>query len=412
MKKNLVIVGAGFAGINTYQSLPRSVKRACNITIIDKHNYFLFTPLMHEVAACALDSHNVVEPFENIVGSEVTLLQDEVTAFDHSAHVVRLKNNEDVSYDILVLALGSQTNFFNTQGAQEKSFILKDLHDTQVLRDHFINRFHEASLMESAEERKKHLHTVIVGGGPTGVELAGEASELFFHTFRKQYEGAFNTNEDARITLVNASSSLLQPFSPGSQYYAQRTLKDKGVEVMNNVRVTEINEEGIVTADGEIISTSTIVWAAGVMPQNIDCPPAVEKESNRIKVTKTLQLEDHDHVFVLGDMALAETEDGRGYPMLAQVAKQQGIQTAQNIKRLLNGEELKEFNFFEKGKLVSLGQWHAIAEIGSFHIHGPLAWLMWRAIYLVTFNSWNKRFKISMNWISNIFGQRDTTKLD
>lgn len=410
MKKNLVIVGAGFAGINTYKSLPSSVKKQCNITIIDKHNYFLFTPLLHEVATGALDNHHVVEPIENIVGSEVIVIQDIVTAFDHESQTVRLKNHDDIQYDILVLALGSQTNFFGTEGAQEKSFILKDLADAEALRNHFITRFQEASLMAS-EERKKHLSVAIVGGGPTGVELAAETAELFFHTFKKQYEGAFDATE-ASITLVNASASLLQPFSPGSQYYSQRVLREKGITVHNNVMVTKITDDGLVTADGETIHASTVIWTAGVLPQDIDCPPSVVKERNRIHVTETLQLSTHENVFVLGDMALVDTEDNRGYPMLAQVAQQQGKQTAKNIERLLKSEKLIEFTYQEKGKLASLGQWHAIAEIGSVHLRGGFAWFVWRTVYLINFVSWNKRFKIMMDWTSNLFTARDTTKLN
>ena len=339
MKKNLVIVGAGFAGINTYKSLPYSVKKQCNITIIDKHNYFLFTPLLHEVATGALDNHHVVEPIGNIVGSEVTFIQDVITSFDHSAQTISLSQGEDMEYDILVLAIGSQTNFFGTQGAEEKSFVLKNLKDAQNIRDNFITRFQEASMMKTKEERKEHLSTVIVGGGPTGVELAGEAAELFFHTFKKQYAGSFDASE-AEITLVNAGTALLQHFSSGSQYYSQRVLRDKGVTVLNDVRVTEITQEGVVTSEGETITAGTVVWAAGVTPQDISCHSSIEKDRNRIRVEKTLQLVGHKNVFVLGDMALVETESLIGYTMLAQVAKQQGVQTARNIERLLNDEIL------------------------------------------------------------------------
>lgn len=411
MKKNLVIVGAGFAGINTYKSLSRSVKKQCNITIIDKHNYFLFTPLLHEVATGSLDGHHIVEPIENIVGTEVTVIQDTVTALDHEAQVLRLKNQEDVPYDILVLALGSQTNFFGTEGAQEKSFILKDLKSAEVLRNHFITRFQEVSMMDDSEERKNHLSTVIVGGGPTGVELAGETAELFFHTFKKQYEGSFDAQE-ATITLLNASASLLQPFSSGSQYYSQRVLREKGVIVQNNVMVTKITDEGILTADGELIPAATVIWTAGVMPQDIDCPPSVKKERNRIHVKETLQLSDHENVFVLGDMALVDTEHEKGYPMLAQVAVQQGKQTARNIARLLKEQPLATFVYTERGKLASLGQWHAIAEVEPLHLRGAFAWFVWRTVYLFNFASWNKRIKIMVDWTSNLFAPRDTTRID
>ena len=410
MKKQILIVGGGFAGINTYKSLAQSVKDNYHITLVDKHNYFLFTPLLHEVATGALDAHHVVEPLEKILGDGVRFIQDTIVAFDHELQVVTLEKHDPLNYDIAVLALGSKTNFFDTPGAQKESFILKDLADAQKLRDHFISVFQEASVTKDKAEQKRLLRTVIVGGGPTGVELAGEAAELFFDTFKKYYRGTMDAGI-AKLTIVNGGESLLRPFSASSQKYAQRVLEKKGVEVVNNVRVTEVNEEGAITANGDLIPANTIVWAAGVMPQVVNSPVAMNHDRHRLNVTDTLQLETHKNVFALGDMALAPTEDARGYPMLAQVAKQQGVQTGKNIARLIQEEKLKPFIYKEKGKLASLGQWHAIAEMGKLKLHGPLAWFMWRTIYLINFSSWNKRFKIIVDWTSNLFSPRDVTKI-
>jgi NADH dehydrogenase len=410
MKKNLVIVGGGFAGVYTYQSLPAIVKKHYSITVIDQHNYFLFTPLLHEVATGSLDTNHVVEPLEKILGPEVRFVQDTVIAFDHENNIITLQDSEPINYDIAVIALGSQTNFFETPGAQEKSFVLKTLSDAQRIKDHFIENFKTASMMSSKEDRIAQLSTVIIGGGPTGVELAGETAELFYDTFARYYEGSFDANE-AQIYLVNRGDALLKSYAPSSQYYAQKVLREKGVKVINNTGVVEVSDAGAHTKDGDIIAASTIIWAAGVKPQVVDSVTPKDHDRHRLKVSETLQMKNHPNVFVLGDMALAPTGDERGYPMLAQVAKQQGIQTAQNIGRMIQGEELKAFSYTERGKLASLGKWHAIAEVGKVKIHGPLSWFLWRSIYLVNFASWNKRFKIALDWTLNFFSKRDITKL-
>lgn len=411
MKKELVIVGGGFAGIYTYTSLPRWVKQNYRVTLIDQNNYFLFTPLLHEVATGGLNVHHVVDPFEKILDAEARIITDTVVGFDPANKNISLERHDSVSYDVMVMALGSQTNFFNTQGACDHCFTLKNLKEAQALKDHFIDVFQQASMIDNQEKRKELLSTVVIGGGPTGVELAAEIAEMFFITFQEFYRGNFNVKEDASITLLNAGPSLLSPFSSGSQYYAKKTLEEKGVKVKNRVRVTEVKEGNILSQEDDTIPAYTTVWTAGVTPQTVGCPEYIDKEGNGLKVSETLQLEDYPEVFILGDMALVPTEDKRGYPMLAQVAKQQGVQTAKNIERFTKGETLEPFVYRSRGNLASLGNWHAVAEFGGFTLYGPLAWFIWRTVYLVNFASWTKRIKIMVDWTINLFSKRDLTKV-
>lgn len=410
MKKDLVIVGGGFAGIATYRSLPRSVYQHYRITIIDKHNYFLFTPLLHEVATGSLEAQHVVESYEQILRPGDRIIESEVQGFDFENQMIRFNEREPMSYDIAVVALGSTTNFFGTPGAQEHSFLLKDLGDAQKLRNHFIDMFKRASEVDSETEQKEILSTLIIGGGPTGVELAAETAELFFHTFKNYYEGTMDISH-ASLTLVNAGESLLSPFSPASQYYAQKILREKGVTVLNKTFVKEVYEDSVLTGSDTTIKANTIVWAAGVDVQALETSSHLERKKNRVSVTNTLQLEHHDNVFFLGDMASVSGTGERGLPMLAQVAKQQGECTGKNIARLIDDQPLHKFVFKRKGSLASLGRFQAIAEINGINFYGPLAWFIWRTVYLINFNSWSKRCKIMVDWTINLFSKRDISKI-
>jgi NADH dehydrogenase len=375
MKENLVILGGGFAGVHTLESLPSWVKRQYNVILIDQNDHFLFTPLLHEVATNILAAADVTRPFNNLIGSDVQFIQAKVTNINYQQKIISLDGHEPVAYSMVVMGLGAQTNYFNTKGAEEYTMVLKNLAGALEIKEKLTTASQPVSLL-------------VIGGGPTGVELVSEAVDFL-------KKNALNHS----VTLVNGGDSLLKALSPVSQRYAQKVLEQKGVVVLNNTRVTEVTETGVVTAEGEHITASLMVWAAGVMPQVVDGEPEVKHYRNRLSVSNTLQLSDYPEVFVLGDMAFAPTEDQRGYPMLAQVAKQQGVHTAQNIVRLVKGKTLKPFVFKQRGSLASLGRGHAIVEMKNVVVHRFIAWVLWKAIYLVTFNSWRNRFTILKRYL-------------
>jgi NADH dehydrogenase len=406
MKKNLVIVGGGFAGIAAYQSIPQSVRKHYTITLVDQHNYFLFTPLLHEVATGSLEAQHVVEAYEQILNKQDLYIQATVTDIDCENQRIHFEEKGPMDYDILVLGLGSTTNFFNIPGAQEYSYVLKNLDDAKAIRRRFIELFKKASTIDSKEDREQLLSVAIVGGGPTGVEIAAETADLFFNTFKTYYEGTIDINE-ASITLVNASPSLLGPYSAASQYYAQKTLVEKGIVVRNNTRVQEVHKGSLEIGDEEYIEASTIIWAGGVAIEHFSEHPLLKRMNNRIVVNEHLQVDTFDNIFVLGDMSFVEGTGKRGLPMLAQVAQQQGNLTGKNIARYIDGEELIPFTFKQKGILASLGRFKAIAEFNGINIYGGLAWFIWRTVYLINFNSWSKRLKIMVDWTVNLFSKRD-----
>ncbi len=407
-KKEIVILGAGFAGIATYLSLPKSVRKNHNITIINRENYFLFTPLIHELATGALNAYHVTEPIRSLIDSDTRFIQSTVTSIDIEGKEISLSLGK-IPYDILVIALGSTTNFFNTIGAEKYAYTLKSLDDAKKLRNHFLDTFEAASLEADSSKRKEMLNFIIVGGGPTSVELAAEAAELFFDTFHEYYKNFINFDEIS-LSLINSGENLLQPFRKKFQKYAKHTLIKKQVKIVNNTRVSEITADGVVTADGKKIAAKTVVWAAGVMAYSLQCPLHLKEVKGCLMVNDYLQISHYKDVFVLGDMAHVQTTDGRGLPMLAQVAKQQGIIAGKNIGRLVSGKKLKKFKYKSRGNLVSLGQWHAIADLHLISFTGNFAWFVWRTIYLHNFASWRKRLKITLDWTINLFSERDITR--
>ncbi|MCI5051330.1 MAG: NAD(P)/FAD-dependent oxidoreductase [Candidatus Pacebacteria bacterium] len=408
-KQHLVILGGGFAGLHTYTSLPQSVKKQSTITIIDKNNHFLFTPLLPEVAGSSLHPHNIALPIKDVLGKEAKFIQDSVESVNVREKTVRLSDGQNLKYDMLVSALGANTFFYGTPGAEEHALTFKSLEDAKALRNRCIDIFQEASELESQEERQKLLSFIIIGAGPTGVEVVTEIAELIFGTLSSKYKNI--SLEDISITLINSGDRVLQMFDEKLSHYAQKSLSKEHIQLLNNIRVTEIKKDSVMTNDGNEIFANTILWTAGVSAIDLNCACGTfKKERGRIHVQKDLSLEDYEHTFILGDMALYPTEDGRGLPMTAQVARQQGIHTAKNIARILKGQSTEVFVYKEKGLLASLGSFNAIGQIKGIHFKGASAWIMWRAVYLMLFNSWKKRFEIMGIWFKNLFSKRDITR--
>ena len=369
----------------------------------------MFTPLLPEVATGGLDQHNVVEPIRDIVHQDIEFIQSGVQSIFPDQKKITLENKKDIFYDALVLALGSETFFFNTPGAKEHSYILKSLDDAVVIRNRFIDIFEQASQESDLKRRRELLTFIIVGGGPTGVELTGEAAGLFFDTLDKQYKNI--NRKDISITLINAASSLISIFDERLQKYAQKSLSQVGVNILNNTLVTEIDENGLIIKNGERINAATVIWAAGVVAKKVQCHGSEFKlESGKICTYETLQSHDYENIFVVGDMAHVSTPDGRGYPMTAQVAKQQGLVVGKNIINFLEGKNLKNFVYEEKGLLASLGTFDAVAQVKGFTFTGIFAWFIWRTVYLFNFASHQKRAKILFDWTIGLFTGRDTTR--
>lgn len=406
LNPHLVILGAGFGGTHTYTSLPTWLKNKIKITVIDKNNHFLFTPLLPELAGSSLKASDISIELSDIFDSSVDIIQDKVDSINVQDKTVTLENSDTISYDYLVSSIGANTFFFGTPGADEYAHVFKSRKDAEKLKHHCIELFEQANVLKDHTEQKKILSFMIIGGGPTGIELVTELNELIHSVLLPKYPAVDKKN--ISITVVNGGNQILGMFDASLSDHAQKSLQKEGIILRNGVRITEIKQSSALTNDGEELFAHTIIWTAGVSAIDLNCSCGTfKKERGRVYVESDLSVLDADETFVIGDMALFPTTDGRGLPMTAQVARQQGIHVAKNIASLIKGNNTREFIYQEKGILASLGSYNAIGQVFGVKIKGLVAWILWRGVYLALFNSWKKRFTIIRQWFNNlVFGRK------
>lgn len=410
-----MIVGAGFGGLNVYLRAKKLFKnQRVQITLINKNNYFLFSPLLHEVATGGLGHHNVVAAVRELIDTPEDFLQAEVMEIDLEKRIVKTLADEvkvDLEYDYLVVASGAETNFYGIEGAQENSLVLKDLRDAILIRSKLIEVFEKAVKLEGAAERRKAMSFAVVGGGATGVEMVAEMADLFDEIVYRYYLGQIK-KEEIRLSLINRTEGILTMFEPKLSGNATEVLERRGVKILNNSVVEKVDGNGLYFEGGKSVKARTIIWAAGVKPLLPKLKGKYEQDQGgRIKVDESLRMIGYKEVFVLGDAASFEGLEGRPLPMLAQVAVQQAKVVAKNLMAVNVGEKLGKFKYHSKGMLLSLGKGQALADFGFIRLSGPVAWFIWRTVYFFNFASWGKRVKIGVDWFVSLFSPRDITKL-
>lgn len=412
----IVIIGGGFGGVEVAKRVSYLAERGqAWVTVVNATEHFLFTPLLHEVAAGSLSAASVVEPLRQIFRDDAVTVRDaRATEVDTQQKMVRTDHG-DLPYDYLVVSTGSTTNYFGVPGAQEHTLSLKDLEDARRIRDRVLELYDRAARSKEGDVRAKTISIVIVGGGPTGVELSAELIELCNRTLRPYY----GKNVIATVTLVASDPELLVRYEKPARKEAARALRKSGIDVRLATKVVEVKNGSVslelIPQQGEAVvrqelEADVVVWAAGVKNASIPLGNAVELERDgRIKVTAALQSTVDPSIFVVGDAAA-------GTPMLAQVAVQQGAVVAKNIARLIESgksetvPKLLDFKYESKGQLVSLGRFRAAGEAYGIVVTGILAWFMWRTVYLFKFHSWRKRFRIMFEWTIELFSPRDITR--
>lgn len=421
-KPHIVILGAGFAGTYTARRLEPLVKKGViDLTIVNRTNYFLFTPLLHEAATGGISVTSTAESLQEIFrNSPIKVRETEALGVDSERRVLKTKDG-DINYDYLVVSAGAETNFYNVPGAKENSLVLKNLLDAVTIRDRIITAFEKAAVISNVEERKKMLTFVVVGGGPTGVELVAEIAELVYETLCPYYSATGVSCDGASVVLLSGDKNLLMQLDPKVGNKAQSVLKKKGVTVKLQMLVTKVNANGVEFGNGDPLAANTIIWVGGVKPYDLAIPGTEKHQTGRIKIDSFLRAIGTSAVqtiFVAGDIAALEVpskgdKPARPLPMLAQVAEEQSKVLAHNIMAAIQNapQKMKAFHYKSKGTLVSLGQWSATGDIFGIQIGGPIAWWIWRTVYLFKFNSWRKRFKIAAEWTINLFYSRDITKL-
>jgi NADH dehydrogenase len=403
---HVVVLGAGFAGLQLAKALRHKPVR---VTVIDRHNYFLFQPLLYQVATAALEPADIGGPIRQILhGDNIETMMGEVEAVEPEHKRVRLADRT-IEYDYLAVATGSTHSYFGHQDWAQHAPGLKTLEDAVEIRRRVLYAFEAAERCTDPDERKQWLTFVVVGAGPTGVELAGALAEIARGTRARDF-GHIDP-ASARIILVEGLPRVLTAYTEELSEKAKRSLERLGVTVQLNTRVTEL-DDGEVTTDKERIAAKTVLWAAGVAASPVARSLGGELDkAGRARITPELTLQGHPEVFVVGDLAALE-QDGKPLPGLAPVAMAQGKHAAKNILRALRGEPLEAFRYWDRGSFAVIGRGAAVGvAFQRLHMAGYLAWLMWLAIHIAFLVGFRNRIAVLFNWAYVYFTKRRHAQL-
>ena len=389
-----MIVGMGFGGLSAAKALAGS---GLEIVMVDRHNYHLFQPLLYQVATAGLEQESIAYPVRALArgwkGARFQL--GEVSGVDFLGKRLLLADGE-LTYDYLVLAAGSRTNFFNIPGIEQHAFDLKNLHQAEELRNHILLLFERAAREPDRLRRKALLTFIIVGGGPTGVEFAGALQELSQHVLSLDYPEI--APEETRIILIEAAASLLSAMPPELSEYAAEKLRNMGVELFLNTRVTAADDRHVTFQDGSGIDSCTLFWSAGVAAAALANNLGVAQDAaGRVQVLPDLSIAAHPEVFVIGDMACLQQGAGP-LPMMAPVASQQGRYVAGVITGRERGETSLSFRYLDKGAMATIGRSSAVAVTHGFRFSGYIAWLVWLVLHLYYLIGFRNRLLVMMNW--------------
>lgn len=423
---HVVIVGAGFGGIyalRTLQKLARAEDRI-EITLIDKNDSFVFIPMIHEVATGLLRPDSITMPLRlfssshvrNIIQGTVSNVDNDrkiLTVFRHDKSADLSAQPSEISYDSLIIATGSKTNFFGVPGAAEHSFPLRTLDDARRIKNRISTMFDAADECDDPIERARLTRFVVVGGGATGVEMAAEFGECLSAELPRSFPRLKSHGE---VILIDRGERLLAEGDPWFSQKAEEALTEKPcTKVLHETVVEEVTADGVKTNRGEIRS-GTVIWCAGVGPMVpsvvSNTSPMYDERSGRLIVTPELTLATYPDVFVVGDVAaVTDKETGRLYGMRAQFAVRQGAHAAENIIARLRGHGLRPFSFHEQGFLVSLGKSKSIAKIGTMRFSGRVAWVIYHIAYIRSLVGMRAKLRTLLDWTINLFGSRDFSKV-
>jgi NADH:ubiquinone reductase (H+-translocating) len=392
---HIVIIGAGFAGLETARGLASAKVR---ITLIDKNNHHLFQPLLYQVAIAGLLPSQIAHPVRTIFRKQknLTFQMGEVSNINFDEKYVKLDGSV-IAYDYLVLAVGGRTNFFGFDHIEKAGFQLKDLDTAVKTRNHLLSRFEHASKEGDPEKRKAMLTFVIVGGGPTGVETAGALAELIMHVMRKDFPH-LNLSE-AHVVLLEAAADLLGAYPSELRQATSRLLKKKHVDIRLNSKLESYNGQEVKLSNGTSIETQTVIWTAGVKATEIVDELKVDKAAGgRIRIEPTLQLPAHPETFVIGDASFLLDEKAQPLPMISTVAMQQGVFTAKSIRNLMSGKALAHFHYKDPGLLATVGRNAAVARIWGISFSGYIAWVIWVFLHIYRIIGFRNRIIVLFNW--------------
>ncbi len=409
--KKVVVVGGGFAGINLVKKLAGDAR--FQVTLVDRNNYHFFPPLLYQVSTAFIEPSNISYPFRR-------LFQEKKNLRFHMGSLVKVNPAEkiletdtgELEYDILVLAMGTETNFFGMQNVKENSLPMKTIDEALVLRNHLLLTMEKAVRAKDKDEQNKLLNIVIAGGGPTGVELAGMLGEMGNNIAHKEYPEIKNFG--AHLYLIDAGPVLLAPMSKKAQEEAKRVLSRLGVHIILDKAVKDYRDGKVVLSDGSEIETCSLIWASGVVAREVPGLPAdVLGRGRRVLVDEYNRVKDHPEIFALGDMCMQTSDPAfpNGHPQVAQVAIQQGSLLAKNLKRMLDGKAMQSFRYNDKGSMAIIAKYKAVADLPKVSFKGFFAWLIWLFIHIIPLIGFRNKLTLAFNWLWSFVTNDPTLRL-
>lgn len=408
-KTRIVIIGGGFGGVKCAQTLCKELStESAEVVLFDRQNHLVFSPLLAEVVGSSINSLDVVVPLRQLL-PRVFCRTEEVRSIDVKGRQIEYQAEDGqtarMAYDHLVIACGAVTNLSVVPGMADHSFALKTVADAANLRAHLMSQMELAEVASRPERRAWRLTVLVVGGGYSGVEAAGEINDLlrdsaqYFRNWQKS---------DVRVILIHSRDQILPEISSGLREFARRKMEKAGVQMVLNARVSSATPEGVGLGDGQFLRGATIVCTIGSSPAPITCALDIPKEKGRLCCEPDMRLKGMENVWAIGDCGwVLNTQDGQVSPTTGQFAERQGRQCARNIARKLRGEATQPFRFKQLGELCSIGGHSAVADLFGMHLSGFLAWFVWRGVYLFKLPTWGRRFQVGFDWATLLVFPRD-----
>lgn len=408
--EKIVIVGGGFAGINLAKRLAKS--GAYQVTLVDRNNYHFFPPLLYQVGTAFIESSNISYPFRKMFhGLGVSYYMGELIEIKSQENIL-VTTTGALSYDILVLAMGTETNFFNNAEIQKHALPMKTIDDAIEMRNHILLQLEKAVRSNSQRDKNRYANIVIAGGGPTGVELAGMLAEMGENIISKDYPEA--GPRFGKIYLIDGLNTLLGPMSQKSQNEALKVLEKLGVNVMLGKLVQGYDGKTVILSDGSTIETTTLIWASGVMAR---LAPGIPQESvgkgRRVLVDEYNKVLNTQNIYAIGDQCLQVSDAAfpNGHPQLAQVAIQQGDLLGKNLSDAKQGKPWKPFVYNDKGSMAIIAKYKAVVDLPKGFFRGFFAWLVWLFIHIIPIAGFRNKVKLAFSWLWSFITNNPTLRL-
>lgn len=410
-KIKVVVVGGGFAGINLIKRLTND--KHYQVTLIDTHNYHFFPPLLYQVATAFIEPSNISYPFRRMF-QEKENLRFHLGCFTRvePENNVVVTDTGTISYDMLVISMGTETNYFGMENVKKHALPMKTISDALALRNYLLLSMERAVRETNIREKEKYMNIVIAGGGPTGVELAGMLAELGRNIRAKEYPEI--TDLQGHIYLVDSGPVLLGPMSKKAQEEARSVLTKLGVHIVLNTAVKDFVEEKVILSNGEVIESNVLIWASGVIAREVKGLPAeILARGRRIMVDEFNKVQGTANIYAIGDICYQTTDQAfpNSHPQLAQVAMQQGSNLASNFKRMISNEPLKPFSYNDKGSMAIIAKYKAIADLPKLFFKGFFAWLVWLFIHIIPIAGFRNKIKLAFSWLWSFMTNDPTLRL-